>query len=209
LTAHFLLEPAVVYQLDQDAEEASKEETMSESSESKPSQISENRRARRRRNLPSAPSVVRQGDQHALAEHVAVEGHLPRYALDFAKKVNDMTGSDLKISAARRRSGARVRPNRRRVEGVLDGGHGVLVYHCDEQAALARYRVRPGLPMDLMLLAWHKYGGGKELLASSMRRSAERRVVPVCTDADPCSAGMKPVADRRLQRAQIRRRHFN
>jgi TRAP-type mannitol/chloroaromatic compound transport system substrate-binding protein len=51
-------------------------------------------------------------------------------------------------------------------KGVLDGGHGVLVYHYGKQTALALWGSGPGYGMDAnMLLAWHKYGGGKELLA--------------------------------------------
>jgi TRAP-type mannitol/chloroaromatic compound transport system substrate-binding protein len=50
-------------------------------------------------------------------------------------------------------------------KGVLDGGHGVLVYHYGKQTALALWGSGPGFAMDAnMLLAWHRYGGGKELL---------------------------------------------
>jgi TRAP-type mannitol/chloroaromatic compound transport system substrate-binding protein len=50
-------------------------------------------------------------------------------------------------------------------KGTLDGGHGVLVYHYGKQTALALWGSGPGYAMDAnMLLAWHKYGGGKELL---------------------------------------------
>src|SRR5205814_6077193 len=46
-----------------------------------------------------------------------------------------------------------------------DGGHGVLVYHYGKQQALALWGSSPAFGMDAnMLLAWHKYGGGKELL---------------------------------------------
>jgi TRAP-type mannitol/chloroaromatic compound transport system substrate-binding protein len=51
-------------------------------------------------------------------------------------------------------------------KGVLDGGHGVLVYHYGKQTALALWGSGPGFGMDAnMLLSWHRYGGGKELLA--------------------------------------------
>jgi TRAP-type mannitol/chloroaromatic compound transport system substrate-binding protein len=88
------------------------------------------------------------------------------YALDFAKKVNDMTGGDLKIEVLP--AGAVV-PAFQLLDavskGVLDGGHGVLVYHYGKQTALALWGSGPGFAMDAnMLLAWHKYGGGKELL---------------------------------------------
>ncbi|MBN8980118.1 MAG: twin-arginine translocation signal domain-containing protein [Pseudomonadota bacterium] len=89
------------------------------------------------------------------------------YALDFAKKVNDMTGGDLKIEVLP--AGAVV-PAFGLLDavskGTLDGGHGVLVYHYGKQNALALWGSGPGYAMDAnMLLAWHKYGGGKELLA--------------------------------------------
>jgi len=89
------------------------------------------------------------------------------FALDYAKKVNDMTGGDLKIEVLP--AGAVV-PAFGLLEavskGTLDGGHGVLVYHYGKQTALALWGSGPGYAMDAnMLLAWHKYGGGKELLA--------------------------------------------
>jgi TRAP-type mannitol/chloroaromatic compound transport system substrate-binding protein len=88
------------------------------------------------------------------------------FALDYAKKVNDMTGGDLKIEVLP--AGAVV-PAFGLLEavskGTLDGGHGVLVYHYGKQTALALWGSGPGYAMDAnMLMAWHKYGGGKELL---------------------------------------------
>ena len=89
------------------------------------------------------------------------------YAQDYAKKVNDMTGGDLKIEVLP--AGAVV-PAFGLLEavskGTLDGGHGVLVYHYGKQTALALWGSGPGFGMDAnMLLSWHRYGGGKELLA--------------------------------------------
>jgi TRAP-type mannitol/chloroaromatic compound transport system substrate-binding protein len=88
------------------------------------------------------------------------------YALDYAKKVNDMTGGELRIEVLP--AGAVV-PAFGLLDavskGTLDGGHGVLVYHYGKQTALALWGSGPGYAMDAnMLLAWHKYGGGKELL---------------------------------------------
>ncbi|MBY0380544.1 MAG: twin-arginine translocation signal domain-containing protein [Xanthobacteraceae bacterium] len=89
------------------------------------------------------------------------------YALDYAKKVNDMTGGELKIEVLP--AGAVV-PAFGLLDavskGTLDGGHGVMVYHYGKQTALALWGSGPAYAMDAnMLLAWHKYGGGKELLA--------------------------------------------
>jgi TRAP-type mannitol/chloroaromatic compound transport system substrate-binding protein len=88
------------------------------------------------------------------------------YAVDFAKKVNDMTGGELKIEVLP--AGAVV-PAFQLLDavtkGTLDGGHGVLVYHYGKQNALALWGSGPGYAMDAnMMLAWHKYGGGKALL---------------------------------------------
>jgi TRAP-type mannitol/chloroaromatic compound transport system substrate-binding protein len=89
------------------------------------------------------------------------------FAQDYAKKVNDMTGGDLKIEVLP--AGAVVPPFGLLdavSKGTLDGGHGALVYHYGKQTALALWGSGPGYAMDgNMLLAWHKYGGGKELLA--------------------------------------------
>jgi TRAP-type mannitol/chloroaromatic compound transport system substrate-binding protein len=89
------------------------------------------------------------------------------YAQDYAKKVNDMTGGDLKIEVLP--AGAVVPPFGLLdavSKGTLDGGHGVLVYHYGKSTALALWGSGPAYAMDAnMLLAWHRYGGGKELLA--------------------------------------------
>ncbi|MBX3717481.1 MAG: C4-dicarboxylate ABC transporter [Burkholderiales bacterium] len=88
------------------------------------------------------------------------------YALDFAKKVNDMTGGELKIEVLP--AGAVV-PAFGLLDavskGTLDGGHGVLVYHYGKQNALALWGSGPAFGMDAnTVLAWHRYGGGSALL---------------------------------------------
>lgn len=89
------------------------------------------------------------------------------YALDFAKKVNDMTGGELKIEVLPAGS---VVPAFGLLDavskGTLDGGHGVMGYNYGKQSAIALWTSGPVFGMDAnMVLAWHKYGGGKELLA--------------------------------------------
>jgi len=88
------------------------------------------------------------------------------FALDFAHKVNDMTGGDLKIEVLP--AGAVV-PAFGVLDavskGTLDGAHGVLSYHYGKSNALALWGSSPAYGMDAnMILAWHRYGGGKELL---------------------------------------------
>jgi TRAP-type mannitol/chloroaromatic compound transport system substrate-binding protein len=89
------------------------------------------------------------------------------FALDFAKKINDMTGGDLKIDVLP--AGAVV-PAFGVLDavskGTLDGAHGVLSYHYGKSNALALWGSSPAYGMDAnMILAWHRYGGGKELLS--------------------------------------------
>ena len=88
------------------------------------------------------------------------------YAVDFGKKVNDMTGGELRIEVLP--AGAVV-PAFGLLDavskGTLDGGHGVLVYHYGKQNALALWGSGPAYGMTAQeLMAWHKYGGGKQLL---------------------------------------------
>lgn len=88
------------------------------------------------------------------------------YALDFAKKVNDMAGNRLKIEVLP--AGAVV-PAFQLLEavnkGTLDGGHGVVAYHYGKNSALALWGSGPAFGMDPnMVLSWHYYGGGKALL---------------------------------------------
>jgi TRAP-type mannitol/chloroaromatic compound transport system substrate-binding protein len=88
------------------------------------------------------------------------------FAQDFAAKVNTMSGGKLKIEVLP--SGAVVKAfdlldavNK----GTLDGGHGVVAYWYGKEAALALWGSGPAFGMDPnMLLSWHYYGGGKELL---------------------------------------------
>ena len=71
------------------------------------------------------------------------------YAQDYAKKVNDMTGGDLKIEVLP--AGAVV-PAFGLLDavskGTLDGGHGVMVYHYGKQTALALWGSGPAYAMD-------------------------------------------------------------
>jgi len=93
------------------------------------------------------------------------------YANDFAKKVNDMTGGELRIEVLP--AGAVV-PAFGLLDavssGTLDGGHGVMVYHYGKNTALALWGSGPAYGMDAnMLLSWHKYGGGKALMEKMYR----------------------------------------
>jgi TRAP-type mannitol/chloroaromatic compound transport system substrate-binding protein len=89
------------------------------------------------------------------------------YAMDYAKKVNDMSGGRLKIEVLP--SGAVVKAFDlidAVAKGTLDGGHGVTAYWYGKNSAMALWGSGPSFGMDPnMLLSWHEFGGGKALLA--------------------------------------------
>jgi len=89
------------------------------------------------------------------------------FAQDFAAKVNAMSGGRLKIEVLP--AGAVVKAFELLdavSKGTLDGGHGVVAYWYGKNSAVALWGSGPGFGMDSnMVLAWHYYGGGKELLA--------------------------------------------
>lgn len=88
------------------------------------------------------------------------------YAVDFTEKVNGMSGGKLRIEVLP--AGAVVKAfdlldavNK----GTLDGGHGVVAYWYGKNSAVALWGSGPAFGMDAnMVLAWHYYGGGKEML---------------------------------------------
>ncbi len=89
------------------------------------------------------------------------------HALDVARRVNDMAGGDVRIEVAP--LGAAV-PAFGLLDAVssgrLDGAHGALDYQYAKHPAFGLWARGPAFGMDAnMLLAWHKYGGGRELLA--------------------------------------------
>ncbi|WP_242340668.1 MULTISPECIES: TRAP transporter substrate-binding protein [Anaeromyxobacter] len=88
------------------------------------------------------------------------------YALDFAKKVNEMSGGRLKIEVLPAGAVVKAFDLLDAVgKGTLDGGHGVVAYWYGKNTALALWGSGPAFGMDPnMLLAWHYYGGGKDLM---------------------------------------------
>ena len=87
------------------------------------------------------------------------------YALDFTKRVNDMSGGRLRIEVLP--AGAVVKAfdlidavNK----GVLDGGHGVAAYWYGKNSAYSLFGTGPSFGMVAnMLLGWMNYGGGRAL----------------------------------------------
>jgi TRAP-type mannitol/chloroaromatic compound transport system substrate-binding protein len=93
------------------------------------------------------------------------------FALDYAKKVNEMSGGRLKIEVLPAGSVVKAFELLDAVaKGTLDGGHGVVAYWYGKNTALALWGSGPAFGMDPnMLLAWHYYGGGKQLMEEIYR----------------------------------------
>jgi hypothetical protein len=125
------------------------------------------------------------------------------YALDFAKKVNDMTGGDLKIDVLP--AGAVV-PAFQLLDavskGTLDGGHGVLVYHYGKQTALALWGSGPATRWTPTCCSPGTNMAAARNCSKALRLDRrERRVVPVRADADP-AARLVQEADHQARRHQ-------
>jgi TRAP-type mannitol/chloroaromatic compound transport system substrate-binding protein len=94
------------------------------------------------------------------------------YALDYAAKVNAMSGGRLKIEVLPAGAVVKAFDLLDAVsKGTLDGGHGVVAYWYGKNSAVALWGSGPAFGMDPnMILAWHYYGGGKELLDDIYKR---------------------------------------
>ncbi|MBM3392109.1 MAG: TRAP transporter substrate-binding protein [Betaproteobacteria bacterium] len=88
------------------------------------------------------------------------------YAQDFAHRVNEMSGGRLKIEVLPAGAVVKAFDLLDAVsKGTLDGGHGVVAYWYGKNSAVALWGSGPAYGMDPnMVLAWHYYGGGKQLL---------------------------------------------
>ncbi len=88
------------------------------------------------------------------------------YALDFAHRVNEMAGGKLTIEVLPAGAVVKAFDLLDAVsKGTLDGGHGVVAYWYGKNSAVALWGSGPAFGMDPnMVLAWHYFGGGKQIL---------------------------------------------
>ncbi len=167
------------------------------------------------------------GSDHACAaqEHLCCRRHLPRVRVEFAKKIHDMTGGDLEDRSA---AGGRCRSRRSAFleavsKGILDGGHGVLVYHYGKQTALALWGSGPGLRHGRLTCAVlaqlrRRQAGlqklyasiGANVVCSPMARCRRSRSAGTKTDCQGRGPGRPEVPhrrhlDRRVPRRWVRR----
>ncbi len=87
------------------------------------------------------------------------------FALDFAKKVNEMSGGRLKIEVLAAGAVVKAFDLIDAVhKGILDGGHGVSAYWYGRNSAYSLFGTSPLAGMEAnQMLGWVEYGGGKEL----------------------------------------------
>ena len=101
------------------------------------------------------------------------------YALDYAKRVSEMSGGRLRIEVLP--AGAVVKPFDLLDavhKGVLDGCHAVASYWQGKNSAFALFGSGPALGMDAnQFLAWMAHGGGKELHDELLARVMNLNVV--------------------------------
>jgi TRAP-type mannitol/chloroaromatic compound transport system substrate-binding protein len=87
------------------------------------------------------------------------------FAVDYAKKVNDMSGGRLKLDVL---AAGAVVPAFQMADavhsGVLDAGHGVCAYWYGKHKAYSLFGTPPSYGWDAQsFLAWFYYGGGEDL----------------------------------------------
>ncbi len=109
------------------------------------------------------------------------------YALDFAKKINDMAGSRLRVEVLP--AGAVVKPQDLLDavhRGTIDGCHAVSGLWHARNHAFSLFGSAPALGVDAnVFLAWMRYGGGMELYQNLVHRQLNLNVVPFFTGPLP------------------------
>jgi TRAP-type mannitol/chloroaromatic compound transport system substrate-binding protein len=110
------------------------------------------------------------------------------FAQDFAKRVNDMAGSRLKLDVLA--AGAVVPAFQMQDAvnaGILDGGHGVCAYWYGKNKAFSLFGTPPALGWDANnFLAWMNYGGGYELYNELVGSVLKLNLVGFLTGPMPC-----------------------
>lgn len=109
------------------------------------------------------------------------------YALDLAKKINDMSGGRLRVEVLP--AGAVVKPAELLDavhRGVIDGCHATPAHWHAINGAFSLFGAGPALGMDGNgLLAWMHYGGGMDLYTELIHRQLNLKIVPFFTGPMP------------------------
>ncbi|MGA0032077.1 MAG: TRAP transporter substrate-binding protein [Burkholderiales bacterium] len=120
------------------------------------------------------------------------------YALDFAKKINDMAGGRLRVDMLP--AGAMLKPQDLQDavhRGVIDGCHAVSAFWHDRNHAFSLFGAAPAMGADAnSFLGWMRYGGGMDFYTELVHRQLNLNVVPFFTGpmpAQPLGWFRKPV----------------
>ena len=109
------------------------------------------------------------------------------YALDFARRVNDMTGGRLRMEVIP--AGASIKPQDLLDavhQGSLDGCHGTASLWSLRNAAFSLFGEAPAMGIGAdALLGWLRYGGGADLYADLLLRQMNLQVVSFFSGALP------------------------
>jgi TRAP-type mannitol/chloroaromatic compound transport system substrate-binding protein len=120
------------------------------------------------------------------------------YALDFAKKINDMAGARLRVEVLPAGAVVKAQDLLDAVhKGVIDGCHAVPALWHAREATFSLFGAGPALGMDAHgFLAWLRYGGGMDLFAELVHRQLNLNVMAFFTGpmpAQPLGWFKKPV----------------
>ncbi len=112
------------------------------------------------------------------------------YALDFAKKINDMAGGRLRVDVLPAGAVAKPQDLLDAVHrGAIDGCHAVSSYWHSRNSAFSLFGSGPALGMDAnAFLAWMRYGGGMEFYTELVHRQLNLNVMPFFTGPMPAQA---------------------
>jgi TRAP-type mannitol/chloroaromatic compound transport system substrate-binding protein len=109
------------------------------------------------------------------------------FALDYAKRVNDMAGARLKLEVLP--AGAVVPAFQMQDAvhaGALDGGHGVTAYWYGKNKAFSLFGTGPSFGMDAnALIGWFYHGGGEALYNELVQNILKLNVVGFVTGPMP------------------------
>ena len=110
------------------------------------------------------------------------------FALDFAKRVNEMSGGRLRMDVLA--AGAVVPAFQMQDAvnaGILDGGHGVSAYWYGKNKAFSLFGTPPAFGWDANnFLAWMNYGGGYDLYNELVGSVLKLNLVGFLTGPMPC-----------------------
>lgn len=110
------------------------------------------------------------------------------FALDFAKRVNEMSGTRLKLDVLA--AGAVVPAFQMQDAvnaGILDGGHGVCAYWYGKNKAISLFGTPPAFGWEANnFLGWMNYGGGYELYNELIGGILKLNLVGFLSGPMPC-----------------------